>query len=390
MSLSHARRKTFQLSILLLLTLTFAAGCGGDGDEVSPPMPGVGGGGETPAPGGGDETPEPGQAMGERLISTAPYRLYNSFYRMSPKRGPQKVNGSLTISSGHLGHNGQDAANVTLSSEGVLAVNVNRPFASAGEFDDPYEVNLGAPATERLVDGHKLLSWDSYEEFVGLPPENLPKRRRVVARGWQSAEDYGDWGVIGFYLFDEGTFVTIGVGAFTASPEFRTTPVLPESGTASYQGRAFGAVAQEYGTDRQHPSGTIVEGMYEGKVSLDVRWGPEEPKESAVTARIYDLSTVGEGALTLPDGSQLTLPEGSGLGLDDLGLGEMPRDGMESGDKRLWLYYSSIPDADGNPRRVAGIHRLFYRSSGDTRTILVGAHEAVTEASGLMEVVAGN
>ena len=422
MFLPYVVRKAFQTVVLVAAVLIVAAGCGGGDDEAkAPAMPPV----VTPPDGdrdGMDVEPLLKQSLFlpetslERLVYTFETAHEDSRGFAERYFGPHGKEGiayqrlgavaqGSVVSSGHIsgGYRAGDGhlvdARLSGDGSGNLSVFLQRSNVIAEGEGLPF--SLGTLASSQSGAVHR---WDAR----GMHRTDGDGDWRLKGVGWQSADDFGDWAVMGFYLVDEGIRDSndrgIQVGTFALSPGFRragrasTSPAsviydLPAgvtfpAGDVRYEGPTYGLMVDSYGTGRSHAAGTVAEAAYAGRATIDLslaQYGSTGSVLGRVESILIDgLATHGEGRLTLPDGRRLALPSGTAIPTTYTGLRSSSGPLASLVDP---IGFSAALDANDHPRFLGGAYSVEDRESwGDgSVTYLLGSYLAATEASGLRD-----
>ena len=181
------------------------------------------------------------------------------------------------------------------------------------------------------------------------------------------------------------------MGAFSDGTDYPTPRdaayTLPVTGTATYNGRAGGLYLASAGTDAPLP-GALQIGEYEGRATLTADFG---------TMRIggkVDQVEAGGGFIELPDGTQYA----GEISATDIEMIFRPvpinQNGTFFGDNvgftsrtynitnssGSWAgQFSTVEDARGNPRAVAGTNTGYLETAGGSRAVLTGAFYGATE-----------
>ena len=249
--------------------------------------------------------------------------------------------------------------------------------------DHLYEVetDLVSPITGRNWDYGTLFDYDASSATA------------MYAAVDYDPNDYGDWISGGYWLHVRGNWragaVTgVEIGAFVDGPEISGPASVPVTGTATYNGTAGGLAFTRTGSDS--PDGIPV-GTYEALEYTASFRAVADFSDMTISASIYDIG--GYGYQAYPDG---TLLEGYGTTPGTLHYGPTPiaADGTWSGtafsatDPRFTFttvegswggQFSTIDDANGDPRLVAGTHGGRIVSSGGSESVFIGGHHAVTD-----------
>ena len=258
------------------------------------------------------------------------------------------------------------------------------------------------------ADGHVTLVVEDEddEEIISLASETagtvdsydvVPFRAGYTAKRWwlsSETEDpytytfanvFGEWN-------DDGDWLTGGnwaewtedglstLGAFVDGPELDGDPTLPVSGTATYQGFAWGSafILGEYGSDysvmQLGPEDS--EGVrttfanYEGQMQLAVDF-----EAKRVSGYIFFLSTTD---FYLPYHLYLEAPvEGSFDG--DVTVISTNAGVIVANSSGAWGgKFSTVEDLADRPYVLAGTHGVEFTTVGNTRAALIGVHVGTT------------
>ena len=264
------------------------------------------------------------------------------------------------------------------------------------------------------------LSFDSSGGAVFDVEPGLATTGRVVVN--RDDDDAGRWSTLGWWMALRGrdfiasapgsspTVTAVEIGAFADGPEFRTPPVsLPLVGTATYRGPAHGWYSAEIGSDGNDPGrrlaigsgnpGSTLAGEFVGTAQFEIRYhaiGPagrplRDPLISGYLwpGRFSGVSKDGStGAVTnltdeTIDGSLLAGGSGTAaLFSIDRDTGLFSSEKIEFGnvvegivDRRgRWDgRVSSVLNANGHTRSIAGTFGIEGRTEGNTWHAFVGA-----------------
>ena len=412
MFLPYVVRKAFQTVVLVWAVLILASGCGGGDDEAkAPAMPPV----VTPPDGdrdGMDVKPLLKQSLFlpetelERLVYTfrtahddrrgfaeryfGPHGSEDIHYQRLGAVAQGSVVSSANVSSGYRAGDGH-LVDARLSEDGSLSVFLERTRLEHVDGED-LSFPLGTfPSSQSGA----VRRWDAR----GTHRADGMGRWRLKGAGWQSATDYGDWAVMGFYLVDEGVRDSndrgIQVGTFALSPAFRKGPLyenplsagmLPPEEDVRYEGPTQGLMVDTYGTGRSHAAGTVAEAAYTGRATIDVTMdhhGHTLGTIARVKSILIDgLATHGEGRLTLPDGRRLALP--SRTAIPTTYTGRRSSSGPLAGLVDP-IGFSVDLDSNYHPRFLGGSYSTEDHRADGSVTYLLGSYLAATEASGLRD-----
>ena len=175
-----------------------------------------------------------------------------------------------------------------------------------------------------------------------------------------------------------GTFTIDEAGAFADGPEISMSnrPTMPVRGTASYIGEAEGLYGVEYGTDAPGYEGTSAIGIFYADMALTAD---------------FNARTIGgcmgcNGGVFLdgdPSNYRVCLGatsfasngtfRGSSVSLENPDVDIVSTNGAWGG------MFSNQPNADGDPRLVAGTLGGEARTSGGSETVFVGAYYATSQ-----------
>ena len=204
--------------------------------------------------------------------------------------------------------------------------------------------------------------------------------------------DHMDYLAGGYWMHLEGSvdpFQITGaeVGAFVDGPELSSAPVLPNLGTASYSGSAGGLYAQVYGTDAAAPDGSTEIGEFSATAELTANFasmtifgcvgcsggvetvGIFHDASTGETYEVYDTSDVRVQLRPAPISSNGNF-RNRDVTVTSPGVDVTSTSGSWGGQ------FSNIPDAQGDPRLVAGTFGGEVTTSGGTETVFVGAYAA--------------
>ena len=211
---------------------------------------------------------------------------------------------------------------------------------------------------------------------------------------WEN-DDVTNYLAIGHWVHLDLAAPGVEIGAFIDGPEFDNAVTPPVMGTATYRGIATGAYLSTHGTDTQTPTGTFEQGEYDGRVQLTADFGT-----MSISGRLDQVGL--SEVLRIPSGGGATLENNyfpgrvatdyqvvfqptpimsdgtfEGLRQDAVFLSETLNIAESEGD---WAgRFSTVNDAAGNPRAVAGAHRVFFQTTGNTQALMTGAFYGATE-----------
>ena len=204
---------------------------------------------------------------------------------------------------------------------------------------------------------------------------------------------YGDWLVGGYWIYstiESGDITDVEIGAYVDGPEISGTPILPDAGSATYEGVTGGMYISKYGTDSYYEGaaeGTIEVGEYGGLVSLTANFGT-----SRISGRVYNLFSEGIAETPAGDvygtygspvaGEEIRLgaldinPDGTfrGSGVDTV----IPGIVIKTSEGSWGGKFSDIDDQYGDPRMIAGTYGASVTTEGGAEVAYVGAFYGAT------------
>ena len=210
-----------------------------------------------------------------------------------------------------------------------------------------------------------------------------------------SNDDVTDYLAGGHWIHLNTTAPAWEIGAFIDGPAFDDAVTMPVLGTATYRGIATGVYLSTHGTDTQAPTGTFEQGEYDGRVQLTADFGT-----MSISGRLDQVGL--SEVLQIPPSGGATLEDNyfpdrvatdyevvfkptplmsdgtfEGLRQDGVFLSDSLDIAESEGD---WAgRFSNVNDAAGNPRAVAGAHRNFFQTTGNTQALMTGAFYGATE-----------
>ena len=229
------------------------------------------------------------------------------------------------------------------------------------------------PVTTSSLAGHDT-SQDGY--IVDYTQSETTLAYGVVS--WDSA-DPSDYLAGGYWLHASGdilgTFDIDEAGAFADGPEISMSnrPTMPVRGTASYIGEAEGLYGVEYGTDAPGYEGTSAIGIFYADMALTADFNARtiggcmgcnggvflDGDPSNYRVRLGATSFASNGTF-----------RGSSVSLENPDVDIVSTSGAWGG------MFSNQPNADGDPRLVAGTLGGEARTSGGSEAVFVGAYYA--------------
>ena len=353
--------------LVALVTLTILAACGGGGSgnpTASQPPPATG----TTPTSQSAFTASPGTTHGA-LGTAATAR---------PAFGSVTQSSSVSVSGVTT-----DAAQVTRSGD-TDTLRVRRRNGSSFSLNtDQHLVEVSdvlvSPVTRRLWQDGYLFDYDA---------NSLTVMRGAID---YSSTDVTDWLAGGYWLHVQGDYANdnitgVEIGAFIDGPEISRPANVPISGTATYNGIAAGLYGSRAGTDVPGvQTGTFEMGEYDGAFRARADFG-----RGTVSASITNIYV--EAVAITPDG---TVYDASGPSDSQLHFGSAPinSNGTFTGtsvtatDPRFSSLraegswggrFSTIDDATGDPRLLAGTHGGTVTTPGGTQVQFIGAHFGAT------------
>ena len=211
-----------------------------------------------------------------------------------------------------------------------------------------------------------------------------------VAVDWDN-NDPSDYLAGGYWLRIETQQAAIEVGAFIDGPELdkNNPPIMPVSGTASYQGSAGGLYLAVAGTDAAYPSGSEEIGDFVGVATLNADFlaGTIDGCVGCVgdillTGRVLNSATgLSDPFMNEPSDVQVNFgsvpfdrSDGTFYGRNVTASSETASIVQSGG---LWAgQFSNIPNTDGDPRLVGGAFGGYLSTAGGSEALFVGAFAA--------------
>ena len=245
---------------------------------------------------------------------------------------------------------------------------------------DKFELGEHSPIDPRRGTDAYLLDYHSSEG-----PGGLLKAR--IFTSWDP-NDLGDWVTGGYWALL--TYDSTEVGAFVDGPEFGTTPSLPATGSASYLGLAGGLFTADLGSN--YAEGSYASGEYDGRVQLTLAFDGLSDNGPSMAGSIRDLSLVGDlvdhegGTTSYGDGHRWRNVEirlhRSPLNADGEVTGALSAHGGDvTSSEGVWgAVVSSLQDANGDPRAIAGTQGAIVYTTDDSEFTFMGALFAHSEA----------
>ena len=208
---------------------------------------------------------------------------------------------------------------------------------------------------------------------------------------WSNA-DVTDYLAGGYWITFDAEAGSVDMGAFLDGTDYPAPRdaayTLPVTGTATYNGRAGGLYVVSAGTDAQPlPAKALGIGEYQGRTTLTADFGTMQ-----IGGKV-DQVQVGGGLFELPDGTQYPIEvsatdiemifrpvsinsDGTFFG-DDVGF--TSRDFNITNSSGSWAgQFSTVEDAQGNPRAAAGTNTGYLETAGGSRAVFTGAFYGAT------------
>ena len=218
----------------------------------------------------------------------------------------------------------------------------------------------------------------------------------VVAAGalvdWSST-DVTDYLAGGYWLYIEGDIASgdvtgAEIGAFVDGPELSGMPVLPVTGTATYNGIAGGIYATRYGSDAVVPEGTYETGEYLGDISLTADFSTLNISGIIDSIQFHGAYTqtpngMIDGPTSEPQSDYRLILDSLRVNSDGTFRGSSVRlthpDLNITSTEGTWGgKFSTMEDSAGNPRIVAGTHGGTATTSGGSEAAFIGAFYGAT------------
>ncbi len=357
----------------ILFTAILLVGCGGGG----------GGGGSS----------RPPVSMQPPPAKPAPPQIEASDIQTADTDEILDAAGRAASSNPQFGSVWQSSANVSgisLSFNGQrLTVGVSRHGASPISLDTVDEIyDSGTGGSIVGLSGRSGRTWST----LGVTDNSATLA--TIGVDWAD-DDVNDYLAGGYWLHVEGDFTTgaitsVGIGAFVDGPEIDlANPVaVPVQGTATYRGTGSGLYAGIYGTDVPNVAqGSAEIGEFTGVATLTADFtgrsiqGCIGCESGLAVSGIFEDGATGE-SYGFAETSNVHIRLGSAsissngifrrnhVTVEGTGLPFTDADGAWGGR------FSSIQDADGDPRLVAGTFGGRFSTRGGTRAVYIGAFGA--------------
>ena len=253
---------------------------------------------------------------------------------------------------------------------------------------DPVVAGLGPNRSAR--------SWATLD-IVETGGNNISATVGIVAVEWADGNP-NDYLAAGFWLHAEGNILSeqitdAGVGAFVDGPEIDSSnpAILPVSGTATYTGGAGGMYGTVYGTEAVREGvgiGSVDFGFFAGSASLTADFTAKTIRGcigcegDVLSTGVFVDSATGEvygyenepSAVEIRLGATPITSSGAFSGTDVTvrnSLFSIIRQGGNWGGR-----FSSINDAEGDPRLVAGTFGGEIETAGGTQSAYLGSFDA--------------
>ena len=295
-------------------------------------------------------TPEFGSVVQSAASNIAPVSEVTVAFQGGPITGPSRFRGVVTVVR-------SDASELVIDTEDIIGIG--------------------------LITSKPGLPIEGYDTYVYSTADDGITLARVVTV-W-NADNIEEWMAGGYWLHagidpETATWSGSELGAFFDGPYLSGTDSLPESGSATYQGRNGGYYTAVIGSDGNFEAGTIASGEYSGSLSLMANFAPEHMNISGRVDNIYV-----DGYAFTPSGLEVefgNVPVNGQIFLDaaDLsptggatGRARVSGDNVASSDGAWGVQLSSLPDDVGNPRSAAGTSGATYTTYGGSEITFVGA-----------------
>lgn len=353
--------------LISFAAIALLSACGGGGGSDSGPQTG---GGDVSAPTLGEV-----QAANPMATHSAADRVAGNLPRFGSVTQSSNT-GTVAGITGDSASTSFDGSNVqvTIRREDGSSLVLN----SATDAFDRQNFNSG-------IDGH------TGRAYSLLQSTDTTVSVSVTAVSWGNT-DQTDYLAGGYWMSLEGTtdplrITGVEVGAFVDGPELSSPPTLPTIGTASYQGPAAGIYATRFGSDSQVPVGSVEIGEFAAVADLTADFvsmtisGCVGCTGTIGTAGIFQNAATGETFDTY-DSSNLSVvlgaaPIAANGSFRNQGASVTSPDFTVASSNGSWGgQFSNIPDAQGDPRLVAGTFGGEAASTGGTEVVFVGAYVA--------------
>lgn len=299
---------------------------------------------------------------------------------------PLPNRGGVTQSSSH-GISGitDDAVSTTFDGSN-LTVTVNRQDGSSLRLDSATDTVPGSTLIgPSPIPGHSQRAWG----LARTSDDSVSIGAVGVSSHDANPNDYLSLGLWMHVTGDVEMVTGMEIGAFVNGPEISSAADVPVLGSATYHGAASGLGVQRMGTEGVEygvPEGTALIGGYDGSLELVADF--EARHISGVIDEMYvtGVAVTPDGQEEAFEGANPTVIHLHPLAIDSNGTfrGENvtvthPLYTIVASEGSWGGRFSTIDDAYGNPRLVAGTHGFSWTSSGGTEGAFVGTLVGTTE-----------
>ncbi|MYB88776.1 MAG: hypothetical protein F4X93_02285 [Proteobacteria bacterium] len=205
-----------------------------------------------------------------------------------------------------------------------------------------------------------------------------------------SDDDFGNYLAGGHWIHVDAAR-NVEFGAFIDGTDYKEAVTVPVSGSATYTGRAGGMYLGTYGTELSalygRPAGTLEAGEYLGTLHLTADFSSNMISGGVTNISLFDIAA-------FPESGLMSVEDRLASGFEiDFGTTLIKQDGQFTGTTITLRHpllnmtssgswsgrFSTVDDASGNPRAVAGTHHGHATTPEGTEAIFIGSHYGATE-----------
>ena len=265
-----------------------------------------------------------------------------------------------------------------------FTVNVTRQNGSAFNLDtdrdEVFDVTTYTPAVNPITDRPAVEGY-----VVGESGGRYTAGAAFIE--WNNT-DFTDYFAAGYWLHVDTNTDDVEIGAFIDGTDYDMAASIPSLGTATYTGRTGGVYLAQGGSDAE-VMGAIEEAEYTSDLSLTANFQTMTIGGQADNVVLFNVN------LLLPNGTELFYPEADPTTYRvNYGNAPITSTGQFAGNDitvtsqdydldtttGTWGgQFSSVNDANGNPRAVAGTNAVYFNTTGGSEAVFTGPFYGATE-----------